>query len=88
MSQLDKKLEWTQCGHGHNVMFWRQSDRFEAEKTRIVSILEAGFAQRERLAVEKARAEAEAEGRAEVERALREQQEEVANKIKVGEGHS
>ena len=60
-----------------------QADRFEAEKTRIVSILEAGFAQRERLAVEKARAEAEAEGRAEVERALREQQEEVGKRIKV-----
>ena len=60
-----------------------QADRFEAEKTRIVSILEAGFAQRERLAVEKVRAEFEAAGRAEVERAVREQEEAVGMRLKV-----
>ena len=48
-----------------------------------MSILEAGFAQRERLAVEKVRAEVEAEGRAEVERAVREQEEAVGKRLKV-----
>ena len=60
-----------------------QADRFEAEKTRIVSILEAGFAQRERLAVEKVRAEVEAAGREEVERAVREQEAAVGRRLEV-----
>ena len=50
-----------------------------------MSILEAGFAQRERLAVEKVRAELEAAGRAEVERAARQQEEDVGRRIKVSE---